>query len=220
MSSRIALFDMDRTLLKFNSAASYVRWRHKHGLDSTWHVLEVALWLMRYRFGVLDAPSVARKVARRFSGDLECELQQDCVNWYQAEVRAEISLTGRAKVEQHLNANHVVAVITSSTRYVSELLAKDLGISHVLCTELEVTTSGHLTGNVRGPVCYGQGKIAKATEWARALGLEVENACFYTDSITDTPLLTHVREPVAVNPDPRLKSMAAARGWPIEYWLE
>jgi phosphoserine phosphatase len=39
---------------------------------------------------------------------------------------------------------------------------------------------------------------------------------FYTDSISDLPLLERVGHPVAVNPDPRLARLARKRGWPIE----
>jgi phosphoserine phosphatase len=53
----------------------------------------------------------------------------------------------------------------------------------------------------------------------QSLGSSLEHAVFYTDSITDLPLLEAVGRPVAVNPDPRLRRLARRRGWPIEDWL-
>jgi phosphoserine phosphatase len=47
----------------------------------------------------------------------------------------------------------------------------------------------------------------------------MDQAVFYTDSITDLPLLEAVGRPVAVNPDARLRRVARSRGWAIEQWI-
>ena len=47
-------------------------------------------------------------------------------------------------------------------------------------------------------------------------GVDLAASFFYTDSVSDLPLLERVGQPVAVNPDPRLRRLARRRGWPIE----
>jgi phosphoserine phosphatase len=47
----------------------------------------------------------------------------------------------------------------------------------------------------------------------------MDQAAFYTDSITDLPLLEAVGQPIVVNPDARLRRVAKRRGWPIEDWM-
>jgi phosphoserine phosphatase len=47
------------------------------------------------------------------------------------------------------------------------------------------------------------------------LGEEIGRSTFYTDSITDLPLLERVGTRQVVNPDPKLRSLAKKRGWPI-----
>ena len=64
------------------------------------------------------------------------------------------------------------------------------------------------------PVCYGDGKIFWAERLAGTLGLDLARSYFYTDSITDLPVLERVGEPRIVNPDPRLGRVATRRGWP------
>jgi phosphoserine phosphatase len=76
-----------------------------------------------------------------------------------------------------------------------------------------------LTGTFERPLCYGAGKLERARALVHSLGSTLEQAVFYTDSITDLPLLEAVGQPVAVNPDPRLRRVARRRGWPIEDWL-
>jgi phosphoserine phosphatase len=47
-------------------------------------------------------------------------------------------------------------------------------------------------------------------------GIPIGRSYFYTDSLSDLPLLEIVEHPIAVNPDPGLKRLAVQRGWPIE----
>ena len=42
-----------------------------------------------------------------------------------------------------------------------------------------------------------------------------EKTTFYSDSANDLPLLEKVSEPIATNPDDRLRHHAAAAGWRI-----
>jgi phosphoserine phosphatase len=50
---------------------------------------------------------------------------------------------------------------------------------------------------------------ARALDWADVA------VTFYSDSTNDLPLLERAHEPVATNPDPRLRAIAQARGWRI-----
>jgi HAD superfamily hydrolase (TIGR01490 family) len=119
-----------------------------------------------------------------------------------------------ATVDAHRRAGHVVAILTSATCYLAAPLAADLGIEHILVTQL-VVRDGRFTGEAVLPVCYGDGKTYWAERFAAAEGIELAQSYFYTDSITDLPVLERVGEPRVVNPDPRLRRLALRRGWPV-----
>ncbi len=63
LARRAALFDMDRTLLRVDSARLYTQFRRDRGEASLMDALRVALWATQYTLGVIDAPKVARKAA-------------------------------------------------------------------------------------------------------------------------------------------------------------
>jgi phosphoserine phosphatase len=65
-------------------------------------------------------------------------------------------------------------------------------------------------------VCYGPGKVVWAERFAAEYDVDLAASTFYTDSISDLPLLERVGQPVAVNPDLRLRRLARRRGWPAE----
>ena len=126
-------------------------------------------------------------------------------------------MASRALVRAHQEMGHTVAIVSSATRYQADPLARDMGIEHVLCTELEVE-NGVFTGRVVHPTCYGEGKASAARELAARLGLDLQQSFFYPDSAEDLPLLEAVGNPRPLNPDRRLASIAAERGWPARRW--
>src|SRR5262249_28148727 len=87
------------------------------------------------------------------------------------------------------------------------------GIEPVLCTKLEFR-DGLFTGAVESPLCYGEGKLEAARGLAAKRGVDLGESFFYTDSDEDLPLLEHVGHPRPTNPNRKLATIAARRGWP------
>jgi HAD superfamily hydrolase (TIGR01490 family) len=218
VAKQAALFDMDRTLLRVDSARLYTQFRRDRGEASLMDALRVALWATQYTFGVIDAPKVARKALESFRGREESWLIESCAEWFPKYVLPEVQQAGRKAVARHRQAGALVAIVTGATRYVAEPVAAELGIDHVICSELELDVEGRFTGQIVEPLCYGLGKIERTARLAEREGFELEDAWFYSDSITDLPLLEVVKNPVVINPDRRLRKIASKRGWPIEAW--
>lgn len=216
--ARAALFDMDRTLVRVDTATLYVRYQRDVGEADARAQLRVAWWLAQYSLGVIDAEGVAERALADFRGRRERWMEVACRDWYRRYVREHICEAGRAAVAAHREAGDLVAIVTGATRYAAAPLAEELGIDHVVCTRLEVSPRGRFTGRLEKPMCYGRGKVALAERLGAELGFRVDEATFYSDSITDLPLLEAAAEPVVVNPDRRLERVARRRRWPIERW--
>ncbi len=52
-------------------------------------------------------------------------------------------------------------------------------------------------------------------DYAAASGVDMSASCAYSDSGSDLPMLTAVGNPIATNPDSRLRKEARARGWAV-----
>jgi HAD superfamily hydrolase (TIGR01490 family) len=214
---RAALFDMDRTLVRIDTATLYVRYQRDVG-EATWRdAARVTWWMLQYTLGVIDAERVAEQALTAFKGKPEAWLRETCELWFKEYVLTHVAAAGRAAVAKHAGRGDFVAVVTGSTPYAAWPLARELGIAHVVATHLEVE-AGCFTGRVRKPMGYGRGKVVLAQALAEEHGFSLAEATFYSDSITDLPLLERVRTPVVVNPDRRLRRVAAQRGWPVETW--
>jgi HAD superfamily hydrolase (TIGR01490 family) len=213
----VALFDMDRTLVDIHTARLYLQLQRELGEIGLLELLRSSYWLLQYGFGWIQAERVALRLLADYRGQPEEWLRERCRQWFQSHVRVWISSVGRARVREHQAAGHQVAIATSAVRQAALPLAEELSIEHLVCSELGVEGRA-LTGTFERPLCYGTGKLERAHALVQSLGSSLDQAVFYTDSITDLPLLEAVGQPVAVNPDPRLRRVARRRGWPIENW--
>jgi HAD superfamily hydrolase (TIGR01490 family) len=215
---RAALFDMDRTLVRKETASLYVRYQIESGEASWADLLRTLYWVARYTLGILDAERVAATVLAQLRGVPEREMVARCDHWFSRYVERHITDAGRDAVRRHREAGDLCAIVTGASPYASRPLARRLGIEHVVSTVFEVDAAGRFTGRPEPPLCLGAGKVERAERLAREQGFRLEDAVFYTDSITDLPLMERVAEPVAVNPDPRLRRIAERRRWRVERW--
>jgi len=211
-----ALFDLDRTLLNASSGQLYARFRYRHGEMRRREVVRAGWWSLLGSLGILDMEALIPRLLAEAAGQDEVEMRRSCDLWFAQDVIPHITERGKCRVEEHQARGHVVVLVSASTQYVVRPMADYLGIpGQYVCTHLE-SQAGRFTGRVAEPVCYGTGKVVWAERFAAEYDVDLEASHFYSDSISDRPLLERVGQPVAVNPDPRLKRLARQRGWPIE----
>ena len=217
MGRPAAFFDIDHTVLEINSGSKWIKYQRRSGQMSLWQLVEAVSWLVRYRFGLLDFEAMAKKVLKHYKGKPVDPIFVEVEEWFNREVKWAICTQAREKIAEHRAKGHVLALLTSATPFLAQPVAKVLDVPHSLCTELEVV-DGKLTGKHIPPACYGDGKVSKAETFAEEHGVDLDESFFYTDSVSDLPMLERVGKPRVVNPDPRLKRVAAEKGWEFEIW--
>ncbi len=209
-----AFFDMDHTVVRGNTASVYLRDMRRRGELSRRNLARMSVVLVRYRMALIDMRDVMARVFEALEGTPEDALRDRCQTLFDREIRPLVSDDARRAVERHRAQGHPTVILTAQTPYLAEPLAREIGCEHVLSTRLEVQ-GGRFTGRAVLPMCYGDGKVAQASEWARDHGVSLARSYFYTDSYTDLPMLLAVGEPRAVGPDARLWVAARRRGWPV-----
>ncbi len=211
-----AFFDMDNTLLSLDTGTSYTRFLYQRGELKKRMVAKVLYWSALYKLALLDMESVFVRLCEDLAGDSEADMIAKCELWYREHVAPSVAPAARVALEHHRAAGHVVVLATGSTVYAARPVARGVGIDHVLASELEVA-SGAFTGKPRA-LCFGHHKVTLAEGWARAHGVDLASSYFYSDSYNDLPMLSRVGQPIAVNPDARLRRHARRRGWQIQRW--
>lgn len=215
---RAALFDMDRTLIAEHSARLFTKFRRDRGEATLWDSVDLTWMLFRYSLGLVDLNRVARRALAGHKGVAHSQMVALCDEWYASYVKKFVSIEGARVVRQHALAGHHLAIVTASTEYASRPLARDLEIPLVIASEIELDSTQNFTGDFVAPLCYGPGKVERARRCLAEWSIALDECAFYTDSITDLPLLDAVKVPVCVNPDARLRRLAKRRGWPMLRW--
>jgi HAD superfamily hydrolase (TIGR01490 family) len=213
-----AFFDMDRTLLRCNSGTLWIKYLRRRGEISRLKMLQAMGWVAQYKLAILDMEAVTGRVTATMAGEPEREIVDKCLSFTENEILPHVAPAARERIAWHRAQGHMIAILSSSTPYVTEPLARHLEIPHVLCTRLHVDGGGRFVGTHVKPACYGAGKVHWAEEFARREGVDLDASFFYTDSFSDLPMLERVGVRRVINPDTRLKRHARRVGWPVEEW--
>lgn len=208
-----ALFDIDGTILAGNSAASFARYMREIGVARRRDLALAGWYLGLYWLGLLRPGQVLDRSTETLRGKPESWLVDHCGLWYERDVRPQIRPLMRTLIDAHREAGHLLALLSSSTRYLGDPLGEELGLEHRLVNRLELDDHDRFTGRFVKPLCYGAGKVVHATAFAEAHDADLSRSYFYTDSITDLAVLEIVGHPRVVAPDPRLAREARRRGW-------
>lgn len=211
---RAAFFDIDGTLLAVHSAPFYARYMRKHGRARWRDLLRTAYYLLQYRLNLLDMERALERASELIAGQAEDEIAAFSKQWYEDDMRRHLVPAVCGLLSQHQERGDTVAFLSTTTNYLADPIAEDLGVEHRLVTKLEVE-NGRFTGRADGPICYGRGKVYWAERFADDHGVDLAQSYFYTDSVTDIPVLERVGHPRIVQPDRLLRREALRRGWPV-----
>lgn len=214
---RLALFDLDHTLLSGDSDVLWCEFLLAQGLLDDSFVRRNRLMSEAYTAGSVTPADYCNFYAGLLAGRSEDDWLPLRRRFVDEVVRPRIPDDARALLQHHREAGHTLVLTTATNRMVSALTAADLGVDHHLATELE-TVDGRFTGRTLGMLNMRTGKVERLRSWLQAQGQPysvLRQASFYTDSINDLPLLSVVRQPMVVDPDPRLESTALRKGWKV-----
>ena len=214
---KLTLFDLDHTLLSGDSDVLWVDFLMDRGvLDRAAFAARNADVEARYKAGTVNAQEFADFYVGTLAGRTPAQWEPLRQEFLATRIVPRIPPAAVALVNQHLDAGDLVVLTTATNRFITELTALYLGIEHLIATDCEVA-DGSFTGRTKGTLNMREGKVTRLHEWLHARGhaLDQFDSTAYSDSINDLPLLSAVNHPVAVDPDPKLASQAAERGWPV-----
>lgn len=225
---RLALFDLDNTLLAGDSDHAWGEFLIEQGLvDEARHRAQNDAFYEQYLQGELDIHGYVAFTLEPILSLAPAELDALRQEFVTTRVASIMLPQAVALVNSHRDAGDLCVIITATNEFITQPIAAAFGVEHLIATGLEQTGEGdarRYTGEIAGTPCYQQGKITKLTAWLeeRALRAAKEeplaslaDSILYSDSFNDLPLLSAVTTAVAVDPDPRLAAEAQARGWEI-----
>jgi HAD superfamily hydrolase (TIGR01490 family) len=220
--TRLALFDLDHTLIPFDSDYSWGEFTLALGWnDAGDFKRRNDAFYAQYKAGTLDIHAYCRFATSAVCREGQAKSQAAHAQYMLQVVQPGIRPQALELVRQHQAAGDTVVIITATNEFVTRPIAEAFGVHELLAIELErdetAGGSGWYTGEIRGVPSFREGKVTRMEQWLTARGLDWSqvHTTFYSDSINDVPLLEKADVPVATNPDERLRALATERQWRI-----
>lgn len=214
----LAIFDLDHTLLPLDSDYEWGQFLVRIGaVDPVAFAKRNADFFAQYQAGTLDPVEYLEFALGTLARFPRSRLDAWRTQFMDEVIRPAILPPARALVQEHRDAGDLVMIITATNRFVTEPIAREFGVDHLVAATPETNAEGELTGRLLGIPTSGPGKVRHLHDWLAARRQSLAGfpkSYFYSDSQNDIPLLSAVTHPVATNPNALLKAHAKEHGWP------
>ena len=215
---KLALFDLDHTLLPLDSDQSWGEFTLSLGwVDPDTFQAKNNGFYADYLAGCLDIHAYVRfsTAAVREKGPAAAAAAHDL--FMERVIRPAILPAALDLVEKHRRRGERLVMVTATNEFVTRPIAEAFGMDVLLAVELERDAHGHFTGEIAGVPSLREGKVTRVQQWLATQGTSLADvqATFYSDSLNDLPLLEQVQQPVVTNGSAELRQTALARGWRI-----
>jgi len=219
----LAIFDLDYTLTKRGTWGRFV-WSMIKFRPHLWVPLWGSAGLTQWKYKQGKLPRVAVKQAMMrwcMTGKTREEMLRRAEAFADNEVRNGMRPGGLTVLREHQERGDTVMIASAAVDIIVEAIAEQLGVVHVVSTNMSWSKEGRLSHDFKSENCYGPEKLRRVQTYLTENSLMKQNhtdITMYSDSYSDLDILTFADLSVAVHPDKRLESHAKQHGWPIKNW--
>lgn len=224
MTSRVAVFDLDRTITRYGTWSPFLlfaaRWR------APWRFALIPVILVAmggYKLHLLSRARLkeimhAAMIGHRISETNMATLAKQFADHVMA---TNVYPEALALIQAEQRSGRKVIIATASFQFYADALAERFGVGAVVATQSR-RDRNWLTNRISGQNCYGLTKRQMVDDYFRLHGLDRSqmHIRFYSDDLSDLPTFAWADEPVAVNPSRKLAWHAMRNGWSILDWRQ
>ncbi len=215
--NRAAFYDVDGTLIQTNIVHAFA-WYAQHQPTLSGSLIKSAKTALSIPM-FLIADKLSRKVFNQlfygyYAGEPEDRLLVLAEELFEDVIKPSIFPRAKDLIEESRRAGMRQVLISGGLDFTVRPLARYLGVDDFIANTLEFE-NGYATGYLGKPFVAGATKSVIMRDYAAQHGLDLGECHAYSDSYSDTPMLTVVGHPTAVNPDFRLRTVARSYDWPI-----
>jgi HAD superfamily hydrolase (TIGR01490 family) len=214
-----AFFDLDHTLLPFDTQALFCNFVLRRQRWRTWRHLACVPFALLKGLRLVSTLTAKRAFMNYLAGMRREQLYDLAREFAEQVVRPWIYPELQAIIEEHRHAGRVLVLNTASPDFYAEEIAQMLGVDHCIATRVELPEVLPFMPSVAGDNNKHEAKIV-AMKWAipelaNAHPEDLRDSWSYSDSSADLPLLEFAGNGVLIHPSASLAKIGAKRGWKI-----
>ena len=217
---RVAIFDFDGTLYSketFQLMMAHLKNHPEHSLRYRGFYRAIMPPYLGYKLKIYPEAKMRARSVQAYLMALETFSRTELEQFF-GEIADKMhdDMNSRVvdRLRQHVADNDYVMLVSGAFMPLLDAVTKTLPIEKIIGTEIHYKDGilDHLT-----PILHIQGslKTEKIQEALVGQPIDWSNSFAYGDSFSDLPVLELVGNPVAVHPEPRLRTIAEQRQWEI-----
>lgn len=218
----LSVFDLDRTLTILPTYTPFLLFAAR--TRAPWRLLLAPLLIpaaLLYALKLIPRRTMKPLMHRLMIGGTlaRAEVQTLADRFADRLLENGIYADGRALIAAERTAGRRIILATAAPHFYAATIAQRLGIDDVVATASR-WRSDLLLPELGGTNCYGEDKLRMLRAFMDGAGIDraAAHIRFYSDHASDLPMFEFADEAFAVNPSPKLRSIAAARGWSLLDW--
>ena len=212
-----AIFDLDRTLTRSGTWTRFVL-RVNGRRPLFWLKLPWFGFLaVAYKLGLVSRKTVKEYGVSTLRWATRAHLEAMAEAFAADEVPGGLRKQAMSVLSAHREAGTKLVLATASAELTAIPIARAMGFDHVIATKLEWDEKDRLTGRLDGENCYDEEKLRRVENDVATHGFS-HPISFYSDHVSDLPVLLWADQGIVVNPHAKLRAAAAKEGLPIVDW--
>ena len=217
--TRLVIFDFDKTFIRCDSFKRYCWFAAQtNGVQVVW-LCRLLLDALKYLSGRMDGGRLKLTCLNAVLTDHASAALKLQTNEFVDRILFPKIYSGAIdRLHQHKEERCTTIFLSASPDlYVNQFGAR-CGADRVICTKF-LDPDGNFTGKELGPNCRGDEKKRRLLAEYPDDEVAWDQSYGYGNSVDDVPFLELLGNPVAVNPESKLRKIAVERHWAIETWV-
>lgn len=214
MSAHVDAFDLDHTLIKVNASFRFGAYLFRQKAFSFFTMLLLIGYYARYKFFGMPVFELHHKTFQKlFEGRLCRQVSQQVEAFLDESLDKLFYAPALARLRLAQQEHHVTAIFSSSPDFLVEPIARRLGVQYWRASHYAVNSCGAFT--TVADVLQGEEKASLLMALVKDLGVGLDAATVYSDSLVDVAFMQAAGKAVAVNPDKGLRALCRKQGWEV-----
>lgn len=195
-STKVAIFDIDKTIIRSDSMFQFVRYVVRRYPELTWRLPVIAVHTVLFKAGLMSV----ERVKRSYFKGIERMSEQDLEHFYASRLRTAVFAEALTEMQQRKQEGDHVLLVTASPHAYMKYFQTLPYVDHVIGTELVRHANGY-TCEIAGMNCKGEEKVRRIQAYLkeRSMVIDFEQSRAYSDSLSDLPVMKLVAQRYFIN---------------------
>lgn len=218
MKTKLAIFDLDETLIQGDSTRLWTQYLWQYQIIRDASFLEADKKMMeQYQAGCLDMREYLQSSLKSIEGISVGQIDLWVKDFIERQISSIVYPEAVQTIINYRAQGIPIIIISATVSFIVKRIAEIFDAKLAIGIDIQ-QKNGCYTNQVEGIPSFKKGKVQRLCQWLDSQGIENPYIYFYTDSANDLPLCMFADEVFVVNADSRLQEIANIQNWQKLNW--